>query len=355
MQNYGYDANDILLSACETLEIKSVRQSYQLMNKNTQTESNGLLVFIDDEKYNFKVFGFSDVCLDSFVSGNGLSFNSFLVPLKKIDSLKICVGGEDFRFFPTERMGLFFSNNENNYDICDFSVSFGLDKQELLEAKNSEIFDDVQFGELMQNVSRVTGFDLSGIESAKNKTKTSFFACKNSESEARKSLKETAIELLNMTIVKDKQNSTFDCATFIMFLFMSELGVDITKGGFGSSLTGKIMSGKLGENCLIDENMSVEEKREFVLKNAKIGDVLLFHRQSKSADKVEEDNWFPGHVGIYVGDGKYIDARHRRGDVRLVDMNDDPYMECFIGFKDVVSACFNEFGKQQNEKCSMFK
>jgi cell wall-associated NlpC family hydrolase len=114
---------------------------------------------------------------------------------------------------------------------------------------------------------------------------------------------------------------------------MAELGIDIQFNGIGNSTTGKIMSSDNGMCCLIDEEKSVQEKCGFVLKNAEIGDVLLFHRQSVKSKMVEKDNWYPGHVGIYIGDGKYIDARHRRGDVRVVDINNDEYMNCFIGFK----------------------
>ena len=84
---------------------------------------------------------------------------------------------------------------------------------------------------------------------------------------------------------------------------------------------------------MIDEHKSLENKVEFILNNAKTGDVFLFHRQSAKSNFVSENNKFPGHVGIYVGDGKYIDARHNRGDVRLVDITDDLYMKKFIGIK----------------------
>ena len=65
---------------------------------------------------------------------------------------------------------------------------------------------------------------------------------------------------------------------------------------------------------------------------------------------VEEDNWYPGHVGIYVGDGKYIDARHRRGDIRMVEINNDDYMNCFIGFKRFIFE--KNYGSQEYEMAS---
>lgn len=350
MKKYGIDANKMLFDACVFLGIKVFEQSYFLLSEQNKIENVGLLVFIDDERYGVKSLGFSDVCLDDFVSNGILSWNTIFVPIKKIDSLKIAVGDESFRFCPTENVGVFFSNNENNYDIVNFSEVSKIHKKELIEAKNEEFLSDEQLLEISEIVSRVTGVKPDEIMNNRVQTRSRFFACLNSEKEARETLKKSAYSFLEMPIVKDNQNSTFDCATFVMFLFMSELGIDITKDGFGNSLTGKIMSSKLGENYLIDENKTVKEKREFVLKNANVGDVLLFHRQSKNAVSVKADNWFPGHVGVYVGDGKYIDARHRRGDIRLVDMFDDAYMECFIGFKNVVSSYFKELDFKQNEK-----
>ena len=96
------------------------------------------------------------------------------------------------------------------------------------------------------------------------------------------------------------------------------------------------MSSPVGKNQLINETASIDEKIKFVIKNAKVGDVMLFHRQSQDAAKPEPDNFYPGHVGVYIGDGKYIDARYNRGDVSIVDITKDAYMNCFVGIKSIL-------------------
>ncbi len=70
-----------------------------------------------------------------------------------------------------------------------------------------------------------------------------------------------------------------------------------------------------------------------------MGDILFFHRQSKSENHTTENNWYPGHCGLYLGNHKYIDSRlTTRGDIAIVDIENDCYMDNFIGFKDIIST-----------------
>ena len=325
--------NETFLKCCEKFEIISFPQQIKFFNEeNISIESEGVLIFADDDKYDYHSLCFSSVLLENMLCDD-VSFNSFLIPLKFIDSIKVLNGEKCFRVCPTENEGLFFSNNKRNLDIQRFSLLTEIEPEKIIKMKNQAFVDNEKLRLLLENVSHLTGLKTDEVLKKSSETRDLFFASEKGFNIDKVALAEKAKSLVGMQIVKDSQNTTFDCASFVAYLFMAELGIDILQNGFGSSTTGKIMSSDNGKCFLIDEYKSLEKKIDFVLNSAEVGDVMLFHRQSAKSNFVEEDNWFPGHVGIYIGDGKYIDARHRRGDVRIVDIAGDEYMNCFIGFK----------------------
>ena len=339
-----FDVNETFLEICEKLGIVSFSQQIKIFNaENESVESDGVLIFVNDDKYDYHSLCFSSALIDDLISEGKLSFNSFLIPLKFIDSVKLKFNDMFFRMSPTENEGLFFSNNERNLNIQSFSRITGFKPETIIKMKNENFLSD----ETLKSVLKIAGLKQDEIINNKTETKDLFFAGQKSFCEDKFLLTSKAKSLINLPIVKDSQNSTFDCASFVSYLFMAELGIDIQEGGFGNSTTGKIMSSKIGRCFLIDEKTSLNNKIDFVLKNTEIGDVMLFHRQSAKCGFVEEDNWYPGHVGIYIGDGKYIDARHRRGDVQIVEIDNDDYMNCFIGFKRFIFE--KNYGSQEIE------
>ena len=351
---YNNDVVNLFLNLCNQLGVFAIRQKVVFSDGNNEMiESETLLVAIDDGKYNYRSICLSSPMLDNLINGENISYNSFLIPLKFIDSVKVDFNDKVFRIYPIENEGLFFSNNMNNYDIQAFSKVTGLDFEKILSMKNEEFLSDESLFQVLNCISKFSNVKVKEIIEQKDKTKDFFFANSKNLKDDRLSLLKLAESLVGVQIVKDSQNSTFDCASFVSYLFMAELGIDIQFNGIGNSTTGKIMSSDSGMSFLIDEEKSVQEKCGFVLKNAEVGDVLLFHRQSVKSKMVEKDNWYPGHVGIYIGDGKYIDARHRRGDVRVVDINNDEYMNCFIGFKRFILEKEFEPEVLENDKQSV--
>ena len=140
-----------------------------------------------------------------------------------------------------------------------------------------------------------------------------------------------------------------DCATFVKYVFNNYFDINVLRDGFGRSWTGMILTSSQGQNHLIDENISLQQKINFVNSKCKAGDILFFHRQSAVANKTNEDNWYPGHCGIYLGNNKYIDSRlTTRGDIAIVNMDDDNYMKNFIGFKDVISGLYRSSEKDRD-------
>ena len=137
-------------------------------------------------------------------------------------------------------------------------------------------------------------------------------------------------------VSKDKSKNTFNCSAFVRYIYNKLLGIDISQNGYGGGLTARIMTSNIGKNLLIDESVDKHSKIEFIRNNANIGDILLFHRQALNDNITTPTNYYPGHVGLYLGNDKYIDARSNRGNIDIVDISNDNYLDCFVGIKTIL-------------------
>ena len=315
---------------CDFLCIPCFLQQCIFSNKTNSFKHTNNLVFIDDNKYDVHGLFYSDAYMDRCTKSNSTPcFNSFLVSPNFVDSIKIddhFVSIEDFS-------GFYYTNNTSNNDIMLLSSTLQIEPEILCSQKANNLTIET-LNQLFYEFSQIFGVNQQElVENFQSRQNQMFSTPENSSIQ---NLLSTATELVGTRILKDKSFQTFDCASFLTYVYMHSFGIDITKNGIGESLTGKIMTSNVGKNLLISENESLENKLQFIKKHAKPGDILLFHRQSKNDNQTTKNNWYPGHVGIYIGDGFYVDARHRRGDVAKVDMSDDEYMNCFVGIKSII-------------------
>lgn len=139
-------------------------------------------------------------------------------------------------------------------------------------------------------------------------------------------LREKIIELALLQYHKkyahgEKGPDTFDCAGLVKYIYKEVLGINVFEKGYGKSTTGKIMTSPKGELIEYEEN---SEDKDISL--IEPGDVLLFHRQDKDADKTEPTNKYPGHCGIYLGDGVFIHATTREESIKRI-IGEEKYNE----------------------------
>ena len=127
--------------------------------------------------------------------------------------------------------------------------------------------------------------------------------------------------------------NTFDCAGLVWFLYNELFDIDIYEDGYGLSTTTKIMTSSYGIITLFDEHSLFKD-----LSIIKRGDVLFFHRQSKSDNVPKEDNKYPGHCGIYLGDNRFIHCSRPIGKVIISNFNRREYWKkVLVGSKDIIS------------------
>ena len=126
----------------------------------------------------------------------------------------------------------------------------------------------------------------------------------------------------------------FDCAGLVYYVYKEILGVNVYEDGIGKSTTTKIMTNKKGDLIKIKEDY--EEKDE-IIDTMQKGDIVFMHRQSLKAKTPKETNKYPGHCGIYIGNGKMIHATKSKGSVVISDLKKTKkWKKVLVGYKNML-------------------
>ena len=126
--------------------------------------------------------------------------------------------------------------------------------------------------------------------------------------------------------------NTFDCAGLVHYIYKELFDIDIFEDGYGLSTTTKLMTSSYGKIILFDE-YSLNKDLSIV----KRGDILFFHRQSKEDNIPKEDNYYPGHCGIYLGNNKFIHCTKSKGLVYISNFEKYEYWKkVLVGSKDII-------------------
>lgn len=129
---------------------------------------------------------------------------------------------------------------------------------------------------------------------------------------------------------------TFDCSGLTYYIFKELFGVDINKRGFGIGDTTKQMTNDIG---ILRKYQEDDVNKIKYLDDIEIGDLLFFHRQSLKENTPTPSNRYPGHVGIYLGDKKFVHASSEDGEVVVSDLN-DYWIKVMVASRDIISGIF---------------
>ncbi len=125
--------------------------------------------------------------------------------------------------------------------------------------------------------------------------------------------------------------NTFDCAGLVWFIYNEILHINLYENGFGISTTTKLMTTSYGKLTLFEEN-DVDKDISLIKK----GDILFFHRQSLQDIIPKENNKYPGHCGIYLGNHEFIHCSRTKGQVVISNfINNDYWKKILVASKDV--------------------
>ena len=126
----------------------------------------------------------------------------------------------------------------------------------------------------------------------------------------------------------------FDCAGLVWYVYNYVLHMNLYEGGIGLSTSTKIMTSSHGiinyyEEDILDKDLSMISE----------GDILFFHRQSFDEHCPNENNKYPGHCGIYLGNNRFIHAPSKVNHVAINDFNKSEYWtRKLVASKDVIST-----------------
>lgn len=352
----------VLKRLCDKMNIECAVQGCLAKDKSGKIVNHANnLVYIKDDKYHIDGLFYSDSRMDcsGFAESKSDSFswnlNSLALPITDVGKIVIKVWNDDTIIEMNDFQSLYYSRKLSQGDKEYLSKFFSKATIEnIMEKKYCKPIEDKTIFEALQNI----GLDEKQVSKIKEtffSRKALFISDRNSNSSWEEWEQRLAFAkyLIDFISHKGRKNDVtkLDCATFVKYVFHNYFDINILKDGYGKSWTGVILTSPQGQTHLIDENFSLQQKVSFVDTKCKIGDILFFHRQSQTAIKTSEDNWYPGHCGIYLGNHKYIDSRlTTRGDIAIVNMKNDCYMKNFIGFKNIISDLHKTPNIEQNVK-----
>lgn len=128
----------------------------------------------------------------------------------------------------------------------------------------------------------------------------------------------------------------FDSPGFTYFIFQQLFNLDINEPGFGLDNTTKQMTNDIGNLKIYAEN---DPQKKDYLEEIKPGDLLFFHTQSKKENQPTPNNHFPGHVGLYLGDNKFIHASQEKAQIAIEELTAD-WQKILVASRDIFASIF---------------
>ncbi len=127
---------------------------------------------------------------------------------------------------------------------------------------------------------------------------------------------------------------TFDCSGFTYYIFKELFDVDINKSGYGVGDTTKQMTNNIGTLKQYKED---DPHKDTYIKELEMGDLIFFHRQSLEDSTPTPNNRYPGHVGIYLGENKFIHASSDEGKI-VISTLDDYWLKVLVASRNILTG-----------------
>lgn len=341
----------ILKRLCEKLGIQCAVQGCLAKDKYGRVVNHAnCLVLLHDDKYNICGLYYCDPRMDcaDFQNENlAWNLNMLAHPITDVSKILIKLWDDDTIIEMNDFQSIYYSRKPTQSDLEYFGKFFNItDAKKIMKLKYCNEISLKQIKTALENIglSNQQICDTADNFTRRKELFIQNFKVSNAENEWQMRL--SFNEYINdfVTHAGRREMCKLDCATFVYLLYKNYFGIDVVGDGVGKSWTGKIFTSECGNQPnLIDESVPLKQKINFIDTNCKSGDILFFHRQSRADNFVSAENYYPGHCGIYLGNHKYIDSRlTTRGGISIVDIDDDNYMQFFVGYKNIISYLEND-------------
>lgn len=131
-----------------------------------------------------------------------------------------------------------------------------------------------------------------------------------------------------------KGEEEFDCSGFTYYIYKELFNIDINESGYGNGDTTKQMTNNIGN--LKQYNETDPNKQKYI-EEINIADLVFFHRQSLDENAPTPQNRYPGHVGIYLGDNKFIHASSDEGKIVISEF-DEYWTKVLVASRDLIEG-----------------
>ena len=151
----------------------------------------------------------------------------------------------------------------------------------------------------------------------------------------RNNVIELALTKLGKKYVWDARgDEEFDCSGLTYYVFKELFAIDINESGYGVGDTTKQMTNNIGN--LRQYNEHDPNKKKYI-EDINKGDLVFFHRQSLEENAPTPKNRYPGHVGIYLGDNKFIHASGDAGKI-IISEFDEYWISVLVASRDIIEG-----------------
>lgn len=116
----------------------------------------------------------------------------------------------------------------------------------------------------------------------------------------------------------------FDCSGLTYYLFKELFNININETGYGQGDTTKQFTSKIGTLT------------PYINNNFEKGDILFFHTQSLEENIPTPQNRYPGHVGIYIGNNKFIHASSKEKKVTISTLTNN-WLKKLVATKNIIN------------------
>jgi len=125
---------------------------------------------------------------------------------------------------------------------------------------------------------------------------------------------------------------------FVIYIFRQLFNVDINRYGYGLDNSTILLTNDIGDLKIYNK---FDINKSKYIEDIKKGDLVFFHELSLESNSPTFSNYYPGNVGIYLGDKKFIYFDLEKEEIR-VDNISDRWLDILVASRDIIKGILEE-------------